>query len=82
MTYEEAKREIPDFESFRIDCCNHCTGNDWYCPSDCEMLEKARKLDFDRILKCYARHDGDLRKVSRYIKETKINRKKGGYCYG
>jgi hypothetical protein len=79
MTYEEAKEQIPDFESFRVECCNSCTSNDWYCPSDCEMLEKARKLDFDRILKCYAKHDGDLSKVAGYIKRTKINRKKGGY---
>lgn len=79
MTYEQAKEQIPDFEGFKSECCQNCTSNDWYCPSDCEMLEKVRKLDYDRILKCYAKHDGDLRKVERYIMGTKINRKKGGY---
>ena len=79
MKYEQAKEQIPDIESFKSECCQNCTSNDWYCPSDCEMLEKARKLDYDRILKCYEKHDGDLRKVARYIEATKINRKKGGY---
>lgn len=74
MRIEEAKEEIPTFDAFRIQCCNQCTGNDAYCPSDCEMLEKADKLDFERIQKCYAKHDGDLRKVSRYIKQAKITR--------
>lgn len=79
MTIEEAREEIPDIDTFCRHCCNRCTTNDWYCPSDCNMLEKARKLDFDRILKCYARNDGDLNKVFRYIKRTPIIRKKGGY---
>lgn len=79
MTIEEAREEIPDIDSFRTHCCNQCTTNDWYCPSDCEMLEKARKLDFERILKSYARNDGDLTKVSHYIQTTQINRIKGGY---
>ena len=79
MKYEQTKEQIPDFDSFKQECCINCTGNDWFCPSDCEMLEKARELDYDRILKCYTKHDGDLRKVARYIKAAKINRKKGGY---
>ncbi len=79
MTEQQAREEIPDIDTFCRICCDNCTSNDWYCPSDCEDLEKARKLDFDRIVKCYARHDGDLSKVARYIKTTKINRVKGGY---
>lgn len=42
-------------------------GNDWYCPSDCDLLEEASKLDYDIILKAYARNDGDLNKVCRYL---------------
>lgn len=79
MTIEEAREEILDINSFCSQCCDCCTGNDWYCPSECEMLTKSRKLNFARILKCYARHCGDLNKVEQYIKGTKVIRKKGGY---
>lgn len=79
MTIEQAQEEIPDIDSFCTHCCDRCTGNEWYCPSECEVLQKARKLDFARILKCYARHCGDLDKVSQYIKGTKVIRNKGGY---
>lgn len=72
MTIEEARKEIIDIDTFCYLCCNNCIGNDWYCPSFCKMLIKARELDFDRIVKCYARHDGDLKKVYRYIKQTKL----------
>ncbi len=72
ITIEEAKYDIPDFDRFREEFCRVCTANDWYCPSDCDVLEKARKLDYDRILKAYTRNGGDLNKVCRYIKRTKI----------
>ena len=78
MTYEKAKEELKDIDSFCHAACIACN-NEWFCPSYCDMLLKAEKLDFDRIVKCYARHDGDMSKVFRYIKETKLNRKKGGY---
>lgn len=70
MTIEEAKREIPDFNTFQKEACNRCTANDWYCPSLCKMLLKAQKLDYNRILKCYARHGGEIWKVFRWIKRT------------
>jgi hypothetical protein len=79
MTDKEALEELVDIDNFCKHACDMCTANDWYCPSECEMLEKARKLDFDRIVKCYAKHDGDMCKVFMYIKSTKINRKRGGY---
>lgn len=79
MTYEQALEELGDIDSFCRMCCNNCTSNDWYCPSECDDLEKARLLDFDRIVKCYAVHEGNLAKVFRYIKSTKLARKKGGY---
>ena len=78
MTYEQAKEELQDIERFQNQACIACD-NEWFCPSYCDMLLKAEKLDFDRIIKCYARHDGDMSKVFRYIKETQPNRKKGGY---
>lgn len=68
MTIEEARQDIPEFDTFRNICCNNCTANDWYCPSDCEMLTKGREIGYERILKAYARNDGDISKVCRYIK--------------
>lgn len=79
MTYEQAKEELCDIDTFCKTACDNCTSNDWYCPSECEILKKARKIDFDRIIKCFASNNGDLSKVIAYIKQTKITRKKGGY---
>lgn len=72
MTVQQAKEEIPNIDIFCSQCCDNCTANDWYCPSECDFLEKARKLDFDRIVKSFARNDGDFRKVCRYIMTTKL----------
>lgn len=70
MNYQEAKNEIPNTETFCRHACDRCN-NDWYCPSDCDLLSKAKRIPFYRILNCYARHDGDMAKVFRYIKSTK-----------
>lgn len=73
MTIEEAKEYIPDFEAFRNEACTVCTANDWYCPFNvCDTLLKAGELDYNRILKCYARHDGEMYKVFRWIKQARI----------
>lgn len=72
MTEDEAREEIPDIYNFCYDFCTCGCGHEDYCPSECYVLEKARRLDFNRIIKCYARHDGDLQKVCRYIKEAKV----------
>lgn len=72
MTIEETKAYIPDFDAFRKEVCNICTANDWYCPSECGTLKKARQLDFNRILKCYARNGGDMQKVINYIRTARI----------
>ncbi len=79
MTFEQAKEDLGDIDSFCHQVCVCCTANDAFCPSECDDLQKARQLDFDRLVKCYARNGGDLVAVIRYIKSTKINRKKGGY---
>ena len=68
MAIEEAREDIPDFDRFREEVCHQCTANDWYCSSDCDLLEEASKLEYDIILKAYARNDGDLYKVCRYLK--------------
>lgn len=75
MTYEQALEEIGDINSFCKICCNYCQANDWYCPSECDFLEKARMLDFDRIVKSWAKNNGDYYKVFQYIKRAKLSKK-------
>ena len=43
MTIEEAKGEMPNIDYFLAVACGECTGNDWYCPKHCDVLEKAKK---------------------------------------
>lgn len=71
MTIDEVKEEIPTVNSFIQQSCNCCNANDWYCPSLCNDLEKAKRMPFEKIQKAYARHDGDMKKVFRYIKQYK-----------
>lgn len=71
MTLEEVKEEIPTFEIYAKISCNNCIANDAYCPSYCNELEKASRIPFEIIQEKYAQYGGDLRKVSRYIKNTK-----------
>lgn len=69
MTVDAAKKEIPTIEMFLATACGCCTSNDWYCPSYCDVLEKAQRIPFEKIQQAYARHDGDMRKVDRYIRQ-------------
>ena len=71
MTLEQVKEEYPDFDSYRRAICNTCTANDWYCPSLCDDLLKASRMPFKDIQKALARHDGDIVKTIRYIKQRK-----------
>lgn len=72
MTEQEAKEEIPTIQSFLILSCNNCIPNDWYCPSYCANLEKAKEMPFEKIQRIYAKWDGDLVKVHRYIKQYRL----------
>lgn len=67
---EEAREEIPNIDAFCKKACINCK-NDWFCPSFCDTLEAAIKMDFELLVKCYARHEGDWRKIYRYIKQRK-----------
>lgn len=71
MTIEEAKREMSNIDYFLAVACEECTGNDWYCPKHCDVLEKAKKMPFEKIQQAYARHDGMMYKVFRYIKQAR-----------
>lgn len=67
---EEVREEIPNIDAFCKQACINCS-NDWFCPSFCDTLEKAIKMDFELLVKCYARNDGDWRRIWRYIRRTK-----------
>lgn len=72
MTYQEAKAEIGDMDTFCQLYCDSCTSSPWSCPDECQTLFKARQMGIRRITECYARHDGDMKKVDRYIKQAKL----------
>lgn len=72
MNIEQVREEIPDIKWFKHIICDACTANDWYCPSDCDFLLKAGQMPFEKIQQAFARHDGDLTKVIKYIKQYKI----------
>lgn len=56
------------------DLCETCVncGEAEYCHLYCEDLCKAARMDFNRILKCYARNDGEMYKVLRWLKQARI----------
>lgn len=76
MTVDEARKEIKNIDYFCKNVCNVCTANDWYCPTECDTLQRARMIDFERIVKSYARNEGDLSKVLRYINQRRITRQR------
>jgi hypothetical protein len=65
------EEEFENIDDFCCHCCNNCSQTD-YCPKECDLLEKARKIPFEKINKKWIEHDGDLRKVWRYIKQYKL----------
>lgn len=71
MTIEEAREEIPCREIFEQEMCDYC-GFDGYCPNMCAERLKLEKLDFERVIKSYARNDGEMHKVIRFIKDARI----------
>lgn len=77
MTLDEARKKLGNIDDFCKSACSVCTANDWYCPTECDTLRKARRMNFDCIIKSYARNDGDWSKVLRYINQARIDCKKG-----
>lgn len=71
MNIEEVKNEISTFQEFVHAMCCRC-GEDWFCPTICTWLEKASRMDFEKIQKCYTRNDGDIQKIYRYVMRAKI----------
>ena len=65
---EDKFENINKFCSF---LCNHCD-TDGYCPTDCDLLEKARKMPFDKINDKWVEYNGDIQKIARYIKQYRL----------
>lgn len=64
--------EVPtNFESFAKEACE-CCKEEWYCPSHCVFLEKAKKIPFELIMRSYIRNEGDFTKVARFIRRKKL----------
>lgn len=64
---DQCRAEIPDIDAFCRRACDTCNANDWYCPAECDTLEKARRMPFEKIRDAYVRHEGDIVRVFRYI---------------
>ena len=70
MTLAEAKEEIPNIEVMKRKICD-CCNNDWYCPSDCDVLRTAEKMGVERLQRLYAEYDGCEWEIAIYIKRNK-----------
>ena len=70
MTLDEAKQKIPTIDSFADELCVYCH-NECICSLWCETLRKAEKM-FEKVQTAYARYDGDIVKIDRYIKGAKL----------
>lgn len=66
-----SEEKFENIDQFCSLCCEHCN-NDWYCPVECELLEKARKMPLEKINAKWIEHEGDIRKIVRYIKQYKF----------
>lgn len=67
---------IDNFQELVRIICISCN-SEWYCPNYCDVLNKARKIPFEKIQKAYERNDKDVSKLIRYIKRYRIKRKFG-----
>ena len=65
---EEKFENINQFCSF---LCNNCE-TDGYCPSNCDFLEKVRKISFEKINNKWIEYNGDIKKLVRYIKQYRL----------
>ena len=69
---EQVKEEYGSLDNMCLEICNCCTAvPDGYCTGGCTTLDKMKTIGFDQLAKIYAKHDGNLLKVLRYIKTTK-----------
>lgn len=73
MRVEEAKKEIPDMEAMNKYLCGDCISKSiGRCTGICDRLDKARKIGYERLIACYARHNGYHKMVCNYIRVANI----------
>lgn len=60
--------KIDEFASF---VCSRCITNDWYCPTECDFLTKARQYPIERINKAFEDCEEDDVKLCKRIKRWK-----------
>ncbi len=63
--------KFENIEQFCAFVCNHCDADN-YCPTECDLLEKARKMPFEKINNKWLEYNGDIHKIARYIKQYKL----------
>ncbi len=69
---EQVKEEYGSINSMCLEICNCYTAvPDDYCTGGCLTLDKMKTTGFGQLANIYAKHDGNLLKVLRYIKTTK-----------
>lgn len=59
--------EITNFDSLKEIICDYCNDN-WYCHGNCEILEKASKIDIDKINQNFLENNCNIHKTVEYIK--------------
>lgn len=59
-------------DEFRRYICDTCESNDWYCPADCDFLEKAKKYPIDKINKAFEDCGEDIFKLCRIVRENEL----------
>ncbi len=73
---KETKVYVDEFENidqFCSYCCNCCASMpDGYCPCECELLDKARKMPLEKINTKWIEYDGDIPKIARYIRQYNL----------
>lgn len=67
MTVEEAKQIMPDINWVFKHICHNCSNIDM-C-AKCKMHKKANRIGYDNIIKYFAKTNGDMKKVLRYIRK-------------
>ena len=63
--------EWDSIDTFAQEICYRCTANEWYCPTECDFLIKARRYPIDRINKTFNECGEDYRKLTQRIKSWK-----------
>ena len=59
-------------EYFLNTICDHCQGNDYYCPSDCDLKEKARLLSDKQWEDLAKKYGDDIYTIAKSIQRRKL----------